>query len=103
MGWGPKLPNVTADANPLLEPSTGPFEAPPFDRIAPGHFRPAFDAALKDARREIDAVAAEPAPPTFANTIEALERSGRSLNRIAGVFFNLTGAATNDGIAGDRA
>ncbi len=64
-------------ANPLLEPWTGPFEAPPFDRIAPGHFRPAFEAALKEARAEIDAIAADPAPPTFANTIEALERSGR--------------------------
>src|SRR5271169_1554926 len=83
-------------ANPLLEPWTGPFEAPPFDRIEPGHFRPAFEAALKEARREIDAVAADPAPPTFANTIEALERSGRSLDRVGGVFFNLTGAATND-------
>ena len=59
----------TVDANPLLEPWTGPFEAPPFDRVEPSHFRPAFDAALRDARREIDAVAADPAPPTFANTI----------------------------------
>ena len=84
------------DANPLLEPWTGPFEAPPFERIEPAHFRPAFAAALKEARREIDAIAADPAAPTFANTIEALERSGRSLDRVAGVFFNLTGAATNE-------
>ena len=90
------MTNTNLDENPLLEPWTGPFEAPPFDRIEPGHFRPAFDAALKDARREIDAIAANPAPPTFANTIEALERSGRSLDRVGGVFFNLTGAATND-------
>src|SRR5271169_1297066 len=83
-------------ANPLLEPWTGPFEAPPFERIEPAHFRPAFAAALKEARREIDAIAADPAPPSFANTIEALERSGRSLDRVAGVFFNLTGAATNE-------
>ena len=84
------------DANPLLEPWTGPFEAPPFDRFEPRHFPPAFDAALKAARAEIDAVAADPAPPTFANTIEALERSGRSLDKVASVFFNLAGAATND-------
>src|SRR5277367_4370429 len=90
------MTNTNLDENPLLEPWTGPFEAPPFDRIEPGHFRPAFDAALKDARREVDAIAANPAPPTFANTIEALERTGRSLDRVAGVFFNLTGAATND-------
>src|ERR1700719_4026006 len=84
------------DTNPLLDPWTGPFEAPPFDRFEPRHFRPAFDAALKQARAEIDSVAADPAPPSFTNTIEALERSGRSLDRIANVFFNLAGAATND-------
>ncbi len=92
----PSMTRSSTDANPLLEPWTGPFEAPPFERIEPAHFRPAFAAALKDARREIDAIAADPAPPTFANTIEALERSGRSLDRVAGVFFNLTGAATNE-------
>ena len=92
----PSMTHSPTDANPLLEPWTGPFEAPPFERIEPAHFRPAFAAALKEARREIDAIAADPAPPTFANTIEALERSGRSLDRVAGVFFNLTGAATNE-------
>src|ERR1700678_4489205 len=83
-------------ANPLLEPWTTPFEAPPFDRFEPHHFRPAFDAALAQARAEIDAVAADPASPTFANTIDALERSGRTLDRVASVFFNLAGAHTND-------
>ena len=84
------------DSNPLLEAWTGPFEAPPFERIEPRHFPPAFEAALKDAREEIDAVAANPAPATFANTIEALERSGRNLEKVGRVFFNLAGAATND-------
>ena len=84
------------DKNPLLEPWTGPFEAPPFERIEPGHFRLAFDAALKELRTDIDAVAANPDPPTFANTIEVLERSGRSLDRVSGVFSNLARAATND-------
>jgi peptidyl-dipeptidase Dcp len=87
-----------SEANPLLEAWTGPFEAPPFERIEPGNFRPAFDAALSEARAEIDAIAADPEPPTFANTIEALERSGRSLERVASVFFNLAGAETNDEI-----
>ncbi|HZZ26094.1 MAG TPA: M3 family metallopeptidase [Roseiarcus sp.] len=85
-----------ADQNPLIQSWTGPFEAPPFDRIEPGHFRPAFDLALKDHRAEVDAITANPASPTFANTIEALERGGRSLDRVAKVFFNLAGAATND-------
>src|ERR1700723_417668 len=84
------------DANPLLKPWTAPFEAPPFDRFEPQYFKPAFDAALSQARAEIDAVAANPEPPTFANTIEGLERSGHSLDRVASVFFNLVGAHTND-------
>jgi peptidyl-dipeptidase Dcp len=84
------------ESNPLLEAWTGPFEAPPFERIEPRHFRLAFEAALKAARDEIDAVAAKPAPPTFANTIEALERSGRGLEKVGRVFFNLVGAASND-------
>ncbi len=86
------------DANPLLEAWSGPFEAPPFDRIAPDHFRPAFDVAMTQARAEIDAIADDPAPPSFANTIEALERSGRALDRVSRVFFNLAGADTNDAI-----
>ena len=90
------MTDASVDTNPLLEAWTGPFEAPPFERIEPGHFRPAFDAALKDARDEIDAVAANSAPPTFVNTIEALERSGRSLDRVGNVFRNLASAATND-------
>jgi peptidyl-dipeptidase Dcp len=84
------------DKNPLLEDWTGPFEAPPFDRIEPRHFRPAFDAALKDARREIDAVAANPEPPTFANTIESLERTGRSLDRGGGVLLHIAGGSGGD-------
>src|ERR1700722_15685320 len=98
-----RTPLTTAlpiDTNPLLEAWTAPFEAPPFDRFDPHHFRPAFDAALSQARAEIDAVAANPEPPSFANTIEALERSGRSLDKVASVFFNLAGAHTNDGLRG---
>src|SRR5271157_4716673 len=94
----PLVTNSSIDKNPLLEAWTGPFETPPFERIEPSHFRPAFDAAIRQARAEIDAVAADPDPPTFVNTVEALERSGRSLDKVAGVFFNLAGAATNDEI-----
>src|SRR6185312_14350918 len=90
------MPNPDAGENPLLEPWTGPFAAPPFDLVEPRHFPRAFDAALARARAEIDAVAADPEPPTFANTIEALERGGRGLYNVASVFFNLAGAHTND-------
>jgi len=79
----------TEQKNPLLEPWTGPFEAPPFDRIEAALFRPAFDAALKQAREEIAAIAADPEPATFENTIAALERSGRKLSNVSAVFFNL--------------
>ena len=82
--------------NPLLEPWTGPFEAPPFAALSVSHFRPAFDAALDEARAEIATVAANPEPATFENTIEALERSGRRLSNVSSVFFNLASADTND-------
>jgi peptidyl-dipeptidase Dcp len=84
--------------NPLLSPWTGPFAAPPFDRLRPEHFPPAFEAALAEKRAEIAAIAANPEPASFANTIEALERGGVSLDRVAAVFFNLAGADTNDAL-----
>ena len=90
--------HASIDENPLLESWTGPFEAPPFDRIEPMHFRPAFDAALREARKEIEGIAADPEAPTFANTIEALERSGQSLDKAAKVLFNLAGAESSDEI-----
>src|SRR6202021_3959880 len=96
MSHTPRPTALPIDSNPVLEAWTAPFEAPPFDRFEPQHFRPAFDAALEQARAEIDGVAANPEPPTFPNTIEALERSGRSLDKVASVFFNLAGAHTND-------
>jgi peptidyl-dipeptidase Dcp len=85
-------------SNPLLEVWTGPFETPPFDRIKPEHFRPAFDVALAEKRAEIAAIAINREPPSFANTIEALERAGRRLERVALVFFNLAGADSNDAL-----
>ncbi|MGH6819761.1 MAG: peptidase M3, partial [Methylocella sp.] len=82
--------------NPLLEPWTGPFGVPPFDRLRPCHFGQAFEIALGLAQAETEAIAADPKPPSFENTIEALERSGRDLTRISSVFFNLARADTND-------
>jgi peptidyl-dipeptidase Dcp len=84
--------------NPLLAPWTAPFGLPPFAEIKPEHFEPAFDAAMTRHMAEIEAIAAEPAAPTFANTIEALEGSGRDLSRVAMVFFNLASSHTNDAI-----
>ena len=83
-------------ANPFFEAWNTPFGAPPFDRIAPEHFRPAFARGFADHRAEIEAIASDPAPPDFENTVTALERSGALLERVGGVFWNLTGAHTNE-------
>ena len=84
--------------NPLLNSWNTPFEAPPFADIQPEHYRPAFDAALEEHRAEIAAIASDPAPAGFANTIEALEKSGALLSRVSSVFFNLAGADTSDAL-----
>jgi peptidyl-dipeptidase Dcp len=89
---------VPEPQNPLLADWTGAFGLPPFGAIAPEHFRPAFDRALARHRAEIATIAAGPAAPTFDNTIVALERSGRELERVANVFFVLAGADTGDAI-----
>ena len=87
-----------AAPNPLLAAWTGPFEAPPFAAIEPDHFRPAFEAALAENVAEIAAIADHAEAATFENTIAALERSGAALDRVASVFFNLTGADSNDAL-----
>src|SRR5208283_611196 len=87
-----------ADQNPLLADWTGPFGLPPLPAIKPEHFRPAFDRALSRHRAEIDAIATNPAAPSFDNTIVALETGGRELERVANVFFVLAGANTGDDI-----
>jgi peptidyl-dipeptidase Dcp len=84
--------------NPLLTDWTGAFGLPPFAAIEPAHFHPAFERALALHRAEIDAIAANRAAASFANTIGALEQSGRELDRVSKVFFILTGAETNDTI-----
>lgn len=84
--------------NPLLSPWTTPFEMPPFEAIRPEHFPPAFEAAMAEHQREIAAILDNPEPPSFANTIESLERAGQLLDRVGSVFFNLTGAHTNDAL-----
>ncbi len=76
-------------ANPLLEAWTTPFGAPPFDRIRPEHFEPAFAQAMQTHLAEIAAIGADPAAASFANTIEAMQRGGRDLERIGMAFSNL--------------
>ena len=81
--------------NPLLETWHTPFGVPPFDRIEDAHFAPAMEAALAQGRAAVAAIADNPAPPSFANTIEALELADALLDRVAGVFYNLSGADAN--------
>ncbi|HEY8066998.1 MAG TPA: M3 family metallopeptidase [Methylosinus sp.] len=79
--------------NPLLSASTKAFGLPPFGAVKPDHYRPAFEAGMAENLAETARIAADPSPPDFENTIAALERSGRLLARIGGVFWNL--AATD--------
>src|ERR1700726_2131807 len=82
--------------NPLLADWTTPDQVPPFDRIKPEHFREAYARALAGHEAEIAAITADPRPPSFDNTIAALELSGRALSRVGDVFHILTGAHSND-------
>ena len=81
--------------NPFFEVWDTPFGMPPFDRIRPEHFPPAFDRGMDEQIAEITAIVASPAPPAFTDTIEAVERSGQLLDRVGRVFSNLDSSDTN--------
>lgn len=81
--------------NALLSEWTGPYGLPPFDQITDADFGPAFEAGLAQARANIAAIAADPAVPSFDNTIGALERADALLGRVGGVFWNVAGADSN--------
>jgi peptidyl-dipeptidase Dcp len=85
-----------APGGPFDQPSTLPFQAPPFDRIKDSDFQPAFETAMKQQLAEIETIAGNPTPATFDNTIVAIEKSGRMLDRVQQTFFNLTSANTDD-------
>ena len=82
--------------NPLLTESACPYGAPQFDKIRHEHYLPAFKAGIEEAKAEIDAIVANPEAPDFKNTIEALEYSGRTLDRVSGIFYNLMEAETDE-------
>ncbi|GGY92326.1 dipeptidyl carboxypeptidase II [Pseudoduganella plicata] len=83
-------------ANPLLQASALPLQYPRFDQIRDEHFLPAFQAAMAEHLREVDAIANNRQPATFDNTVVALERAGLTLHRVQATFTNLQGANTND-------
>jgi peptidyl-dipeptidase Dcp len=81
--------------HPLMQPWAGVHGLPPFAAIEPGHFQPAFDAALAQHRAEIDAIAQQAEPPSFANTVAAFDASGRQLTRLEHLFYTLAASATS--------
>ncbi len=87
-----------ATANPLLAPSDAPFDLPRYDLIRPEHYLPAFDEAFAVQRAEVEAIAGADDPATFENTMEALERSGELLERVAYAFYTVSSADATDEI-----
>lgn len=93
---GPEASSVSGHENPLLAEWHTEFKVPPFDLIESGDYLPAFREAMEMEKAEIEAIVNNPEGPTFANTIEALEQSGKMLTRVSRVFGAVNGAHTND-------
>jgi peptidyl-dipeptidase Dcp len=89
-------PSVSTAENPFFDTWNTPFGAPPFSRIRPEHFMPAFERAFAEHDTEIAAIAAQEQPPTFDNTIVALENAGRALQRVDDIFGQLVGADSTE-------
>ena len=96
-------PETEMADNPFFEESALPYRLPPFDLIEDRHYRPAFERGMAEQIEEVEAIAASAEPPGFENTLVALERSGRLLDRVARVFFSLAAADTNDEMNAIRA
>jgi peptidyl-dipeptidase Dcp len=93
---GKKAGETTVMDNPFFSEFATPFGVPPFDLIKPEHYVPAFERGMAEQKKEVGAITSNATPPTFANTVEALERSGALLNKVAGVFNNMTSSNTNE-------
>src|ERR1700709_2094193 len=93
---GPSALQASPAANPFAQPSTLPYQAPDFRKIHDSDYQPAFTEGMKHQRAEMDAIAASSAAPTFDNTIAAMEKSGRMLDRVSQTFFDVQSANTNN-------
>lgn len=82
--------------NPFFEEYETPFKIPPFEKIKFEHYEPAFMQGIDEHQKEIIKIAQNEKEPTFENTLEALESSGKTLDKVANVFYNLLGSNTND-------
>lgn len=90
-----KSSEVDTSDNPFFTTYQTPFQIPPFADIKNEHFKPAFEKGMEEHLAEVDAIVNNPEPPTFENTIEDLERTGKLLTKVARVFYNLAGSHTN--------
>jgi peptidyl-dipeptidase Dcp len=91
-------PPSQPSANPFFQEWKTPFGVPPFDQIKTEHFLPAIREGMAEHRRDVEAIARNPAPPTFANTLEALDGAGLLLEKATTVFQNLSSAETSDAL-----
>ena len=91
-----KTSAATGGDNPFFHDWSGPFGVPEFSRVRPEHFMPAYERAFAEHMAEVEAIANDPAPPTFENTILAYEEAGRMLQRVDDVFHNLVGTDSTD-------
>src|SRR3954471_22496079 len=79
--------HTMSDTNPLEPAWSGPYGGvPPFDKVKVEHFKPALETAMAECLAQVERIANDPSPPTFANTIEAMERTGRMLDRVGNVY-----------------
>ena len=88
--------NNGAEMNPLLKEYDTPYQIPPFEKIREEHYMPAFLEGMETHLEEIDKIANNPESPTFENTIVELERTGKTLDKVSDVFFNLLSSNTNE-------
>jgi len=86
-------------SNPFYAASTLPFQAPPFDKVKDTDYQPAMEAGMAEQVKEVEAIANDPAPPTFENTLVALEKSGELYSRVSQVFDGVSQANSNDTLA----
>ncbi len=93
-----EIDEAALQANPLVGEWDTPFGIPPFDEIETEHFKPAIEQGIIELRADINAIATNPEPPNFENTIVALDRAGRLLDRVSSTFFNIAATESNDAI-----
>ena len=92
----PEQKTEVESPNPFLSEYTTPFQVPPFDQIKNQHYMPAFEAGIKEQQDEIEAIVNNTESASFENTILPYDKSGKTLNRVSNVFFNLNECLTND-------